>query len=117
MTSASASESALLELDYFESHAALGRIINVMGDDIRGGRNFRDDSRYTGLLEGYACKTAPVSSRFHAEYFGYAMWYRRHIGKTGTLDAIQCFWPDKAGLFPDEAGCNPAIVQRQPRPQ
>jgi hypothetical protein len=92
-------------------------VINTMGREIRSGRTFIEPVLYTGLIERYACKTAPVARRFHEDYFGYALWHRRHIGKTGTLEAIQCFWPDKAGLFPDDIGCHPAILELQPRLQ
>ena len=88
-----------------------------MGKDIRSGRTFIEPVLYTGLIEKYASKTAPVAARFHDAYFGFALWHRHHIGKIHTREAIQCLWPDKAGLFPDEAGCHLAIVQLQPRLQ
>jgi hypothetical protein len=92
-------------------------VINTIGREIRTGRTFTEPVLYTGLIERYACKTAPVSPRFHQDYFGFALWHRHHIGKHGTLEAIQCFWPDKAGLFPDEPDCHPAILQLQSRLQ
>jgi hypothetical protein len=95
----------------------MARVINTMGRDIRGGRSFVEPVRYDGLIERYACKTLRVDEEFQLGYFGYALWYRHHIGKEGTLQAVQCFWPDKQGLFPDEPGCNPNVVRLQPRLQ
>jgi hypothetical protein len=46
--------------------------------------------------------------------FGYAMWHRRYVGKIGTLEAVQCVWPDKAGLFPGEPGCDAEVEALQP---
>ena len=66
------------------------------------------------MIEGFACKCLPVAERHHAEYVGYAMWHRRRVGRIGTLQVLQLIWPDKAGLFPDEAGCNPKVVELQP---
>lgn len=90
------------------------RILNDIGHEIRRGRSFQEPGLYDGLLEGFACKIAPVSKRFHEKYLGYAMWHRRYVGKLGTLEAVQCLWPDKAGLFPDEDGCHPGLRGRQP---
>jgi hypothetical protein len=92
----------------------MGGIINGMGDEIRKGRRFEEPGLYDGLLERYACKCLPVDERHHEEYLGYAMWHRRHVGQIGTLRAVQCVWPDKAGLFPEEVGCHPSVVRLQP---
>lgn len=89
-------------------------VINGMGDAIRGGRPFCEPVLYEGLLEGYACKIIPVHESQHPEYLGYAMWHRRYLGRIDDLQAVQCVWPDKAGLFPDEPGCHPYVVTVQP---
>jgi hypothetical protein len=44
----------------------MGRIINTMGDQVRGGRSFREAGLYEDLIEGYACKVVPVADRFTA---------------------------------------------------
>ena len=93
----------------------MAQLINTIGDDIRAGRRFESVGLYEDLLKGYACKCVPVAEKYHSEYLGYAMWHRRHVGKIGTLQAVQCLWPDKAGLFPDEPGCNPDVVKLQPQ--
>jgi hypothetical protein len=90
------------------------QMVNGIGEEIIAGRPFREEGLYDGLLQGFACKFKPVASRFHTEYLGYAMWHRRHVGKIGILEAMQCLWPDKRGLFPDETGCHPEIAHLQP---
>lgn len=95
-------------------HTLMATVVNSVGKEIRAGRPFREEGLYEGLVQGFACKLKPVAQRFHTDYFGYAMWHRRHVGKIGTLEAVQCLWPDKQGIFPDEIGCNPHIVQLQP---
>ena len=92
----------------------MATVINCVGHQVRKGRNFAKLGLFEGLLEGYACKVIPVHERWHTEYFGYAMWHRRYVGKINTLKALQCLWPDKNGKFPDEVGCNGEIVKRQP---
>ena len=88
-------------------------ILNLIGAEIRGGRPFREPGLYEGIVKGFACKTRSVPVSSHPAYLGYAMWHRRHVNKTGTLEAVQILWPDKAGLFPDEAGCDANIVGLQ----
>jgi hypothetical protein len=92
----------------------MASVINGIGDEIRGGRLFREPGLYNGLLERFACRISPVAEAYHKEYLGYAMWHRRHVGQIGTLEVVQCIWPDMSGRFPDETECDPAVVQLQP---
>jgi len=89
-------------------------VINDIGRQVRDGRNFAELGLFEDLLKNYACKFIRVEDRWRPRYLGYAMWHRRHLGKTGTLEALQCLWPDKAGRFPDEEGCDTEIVMLQP---
>ena len=92
----------------------MSAILTYIRNEIRSGRPFREPGLYEGLIDGFACKFARVAPRFHSTYLGYSMWHRRHVGKIGTLAAMQCLWPDKKGIFPDEAGCDTGIIRRQP---
>ena len=56
-----------------------------------------------------------VAEEGDPRYLGYAQWHRRYVGKRGTLCAMQIFWPDKAGLFPWEMGCDRSVALLQPR--
>lgn len=90
------------------------RIVNDIGADVRNGRRFIDTGLYEGVIEGFACKVKPVAEAHHTTYLGYAMWHRRHVGRIGTLRAVQCLWPDRDGVFPDEQNCDPDVVRLQP---
>jgi hypothetical protein len=90
------------------------RIINGIADDIRTGRSFADPGLYEGAIEGFACKVRPAGEAHHTTYLGYAMWHRRHVGQIGTLRTVQCLWPDRNGIFPDERGCDPDAVRLHP---
>jgi hypothetical protein len=94
--------------------ALMGRLVNDIGADVRTGRRFDEPGLYEGLLKDFACKVLPVAERWHENYMGYAMWHRRRIGAIGTLASVQCLWPDKGGLFPDEPGCHHSVVALQP---
>ena len=51
----------------------------------------------------------------HALYLGFAMGFMRNIGSIGELEAMQAFWPDSAGRFPFDFGCDLAVHELQPR--
>lgn len=92
----------------------MANVINGIGREISTGRRFDEPGLYEGLIENFACKFLPISTMQHPLFLGYAMWHRRYVGHPGDLRAVQCFWPDKSGRFPDEEGCNEHVVQRQP---
>lgn len=88
-------------------------VIDGMGLEIRKGRRF-EAGLAKDLLKGYPCKMVPVAPKSHEEYLRYAIWHRRHVGKPGTLEAVQCVWPDKKGRFPDDPKCDAEVVAAQP---
>lgn len=92
----------------------MATVINDAGRQIRAGRNFAELGLFEDLLDGHACKFVPVQISWHEVFLGYAMWHRRYVGRIGTLEAIQCLWPDRAGRFPGEDGCVDAVLSRQP---
>jgi hypothetical protein len=51
----------------------------------------------------------------HPLYLGFAMGFMTNIGRIGELEAVQAFWPDAAGKFPFEVGCDLGVYQLQPR--
>jgi len=89
-------------------------MLAVLVNDVREGADYRESGSYGDILEGFDCFTLPVHPSRHAEYLGYAMWHRRHVGKAGTLEAIQLFWPDRKGRFPWEHACDLRVTARQP---
>lgn len=88
----------------------MGQIVNDIGYLIRQGHRFEDGAETDELLEGYSCRFRQVPVDVYPEYFGYAMWFYR----PDPFPAVQCFWPDRAGHFPWEAGCAASTRERQP---
>lgn len=93
-----------------DSIQAMGQIVNSIGDLIREGHRFEDGTETDRLLEGYACRFRQVPNDVYPDYLGYAMWFYR----PDAFPAVQCFWPDRAGLFPWEPGCAASTRERQP---
>jgi hypothetical protein len=86
-------------------------------DEIRGGRSFKDAGVYTVTIgdDEHRVGMRVVHPTQHPLYLGFAMGFCRHIGRIGELQAMQVFWPDEAGRFPFEVGCDLGVFQLQPR--
>ncbi len=86
-------------------------LINEIGRQIKNGRRFDGQCAISGILtEPYTCVFRPVPMRIYAEYVGFAQWFY----EADPFPVMQCFWPDKAGRFPWEAGCERATREAQP---
>jgi len=90
-------------------------ILRAMVEDIRGGRSFATPGAYDRVLSRGKIATKSVHPSQHERYLGYAMGYCRERGQIGELQAIQVFWPDRAGKFPFEHGCDEPVWAAQPR--
>jgi len=90
-------------------------VLEVIVEDIRGGRSFVAPGIYDGVLVGLPIAVRRVDPTQHELYLGYAMGHCRHIGNMGGLRGVQVFWPDKQGRFPFEIGCDPDVSALQPR--
>ncbi len=77
------------------------QILNDFGEAMRSGRKIIP-GRYDDFVEGYEIELAPIDLSFYEEYLGYATWFYRSLPQ--PYPAMQCIWPDKAGLFPYEVG-------------
>lgn len=85
-------------------------MINEIGEQVKTGKRYETEKIYFGLIEKYGCVFEPVAERHYAEYFGYANWFYK-----GTdFPALQCVWPDKAGLYPWHEDFNPDWRLMQP---
>jgi hypothetical protein len=89
-------------------------IFKTVVEHVKAGRSFVEPVRYEDVIVGYACATRPVHPSQQPGFFGYGLWYRHHVGRTGSLEAIQVFWPDRNGCFPWEDGCDEVAVHLQP---
>jgi hypothetical protein len=96
---------------------AMYDILAAMVEDLR--KQFRSFSKpgiYDGVLDGgFTVATRPVLEEHHEAYLGYAMGHCRVMGKTGSMRAIQVFWPDSQRRFPFDVACDLRVVQLQPR--
>jgi len=52
----------------------------------------------------------PVAKRHYPEYLGWSSWFHRHR----DFPCLQLVWPDRAGLFPWQAGFDEAFRHDQP---
>lgn len=59
--------------------------------------------------------TRSVHPTQHEFYLGFAMGYCSEQGRSGGLQAVQVFWPDKQGRFPFMRGCDEQVWAAQPR--
>jgi len=100
-------------LDAGNAHALLSGLIR----GIRAGQSFAEPGVYTVNIGGadhrVGCRC--VHPTQHALYLGFTMGFCRKTGHVGGLEAIQVFWPDTAGKFPFEIGCDLGVFRLQPR--
>lgn len=83
--------------------------------DIRTGKRFVAGETCAGIIEGYSVAFRDVHRTQCVVRLGYAMGFYRQFSSPERLTALQLFWPDEAGKFPFESGCDPEVVARQPR--
>ena len=86
-------------------------IVNVIGTDIKGGREFRAGEDYGDVLrDPYKCTFRRVNRNHYRDYFGYALWFYEN----DSFPILQCFWPDKKDQFPWDEACNNYVKKVQP---
>jgi hypothetical protein len=84
--------------------------INAIGAAVREGQRFEAGRRYDDLAEGYPSAFEPVPRRHFKEYLGTAGWFYQGW----DFRVLQLVWPDRAGVFPWEAGADPRYRRVQP---
>jgi hypothetical protein len=82
--------------------------------DLRGGKSYAEPQTYGGVLENVEIAVRPVHETRIRVLLGYAMAFYRLRGESSRLRAVQVLWPDKAGSFPFDAGCDPVTRASQP---
>jgi len=87
------------------------KIVNEIGLQIRRGKRFHARQEYAEILnDPYRCSFRDVQRQHYRTYLGYALWFYQ----SDPFPVAQCFWPDKAGNLPWEAGCNSEVRDAQP---
>jgi hypothetical protein len=106
-------EFIMFGLEAGNAHALFSQLVR----DIRSGRSYAEPGVYTISIGGdeYRVGFRRVHPTQHELHLGFAMGYCRYIGRIGELEAVQAFWPDAAGKFPFEVGCETEVYQLQPR--
>jgi hypothetical protein len=94
-----------------------GVLFSALVQEIQRGRSFAEPGVHIINLDGEHHRVGfrRVHPTQHPLYLGFAMGYCRHIGRMGELEAMQVFWPDSAGKFPFDIGCDVAVYELQPR--
>ena len=100
-------------LDADNSHALFSCLIR----NICAGQSYAEPEVYTVTLggENHRVGFRRVHLTQHPLYLGFAMGFLTNRGRIGELQAVQAFWPDSAGKFPFEVGCEIEVHDLQPR--
>lgn len=100
-------------LDADNAHALFSALVQA----IRAGRSFAEPGVQVVSLGGddHRVGFRRVHPTQHELYLGFAMGFLTNNGRIGELEAVQAFWPDAAGKFPFEVGCDLGVYQLQPR--
>ncbi len=100
-------------MDADNAHALFSGLVR----DIRAGQSFAEPGVRVIDLGGdkHRIGFRRVHTTQHELYLGFAMGFIRDVGRIGELEAVQAFWPDAAGMYPFEVGCELAVYQLQPR--
>jgi hypothetical protein len=96
-------------------HDVAYSILAKLAANVRAGEAYSSPGVFGDLAPDLSVATRPVHVTQHPVYLGYAMGFYRHVGASEALRAIQLFWPDKAGLFPFDVGCDSHVAHLQPR--
>jgi hypothetical protein len=85
--------------------------------DLREGKVYKQPGVYTITLgkDKHQVGFRTVHETQHELYLGFAMGFMRGIDSIGELEAMQVFWPDRAGKFPFDVGCELEVYNLQPR--
>jgi hypothetical protein len=88
------------------------RIINYIGQQVRGGTVFEANKEYEGIYDGgVKCQFRKVHAAHYNEYVGWSQWFY----EGSDFPILQCFWPDERGLFPWEKGFDHEVAGLQPQ--
>jgi hypothetical protein len=86
------------------------QLINDIGKQLQNGIRYADGDQTHDLLEGYVCQFGLVDRHWYKTTLTWAGWFYKSV----DFPALQLFWPDKAGLFPWNPGCNERVQTAQP---
>jgi Domain of unknown function (DUF4262) len=85
-------------------------VINSIGEDVRAGKSFEIDGKYTDLIDEYSCIFKPVNNVWYYHFLGYANWFY----ESEDYPVLQCIWPDRNSSYPWEPEFNRNWLWAQP---
>jgi hypothetical protein len=86
-------------------------LVNEIGGQVKVGKKYDVAGEYDDILrDPYKCAFRFVQKQYYHDYLGYARWFY----ESDPFPTLQCFWPDKAGRFPWDEGCEPFVRDAQP---
>jgi hypothetical protein len=88
----------------------LRNLTNRLGAEVAGGAILAADSEIPGILAELPIAVRRVDPKWLEAFLGNAAWHYRERG----FEALQCFWPDRAGRFPWDPESDPAWRADQP---
>src|SRR5262245_32540947 len=80
-------------------------ILEAVVRHLRAGHRFEAGERYDGILVRYACAFHAVARRWYASYLPDAVAFYGGV----RFPVLQCLWPDRAGRYPSDRRCDPAV--------
>jgi hypothetical protein len=87
-------------------------IINIVRDDAAKGKKYVDGEVSSDILVNGKVCFIEVPLQLYDQYLGTAIWFYRKSPR--PFPCLQLVWPDRAGRFPWETGCDADIKRDQP---
>ena len=88
------------------------KIVNAIGRQVQAGKTFQVSEPYADIFANdVRCIFRPMQVTHYGDYVCWSQWFY----EGPNFPVLQCFWPDKSGLFPWEDGCHPSVVKAQPQ--
>jgi hypothetical protein len=85
-------------------------MLSHIADRIKSGVRFDHGTDADDILDGYRCLFRSIPPHEIPEYLGFAHWFY----KGAAFPALQCIWPDRAGLYPWDEEASNELRRRQP---
>ncbi len=106
-------EFIIFGLEPDNAHALLSALFR----DTRDGRSYAEPGVHSVRVgeNEHRVGFRRVHPTQHPLYLGFAMGFVRNLHGVRELQAMQAFWPDRAGKFPFDVGCDLAVYQLQSR--
>lgn len=84
-------------------------IINHIGAFVRDGMRFGAEQEASEILVEANCYFKRIVSQHYSDYLGTAVRFYGHA----EFPALQCYWPDREGLYPFEEEAAEWVRERQ----